>query len=37
VQKRSKNKEYCPSYLDLTIGGVVTYGEEDILKAKIFN
>lgn len=35
VQKRSKSKEYCPSYLDLTIGGVVTLGEEDIRKVLI--
>ena len=27
VQKRSKNKDYCPSYIDLAAGGVV--GIED--------
>jgi hypothetical protein len=34
VQKRSKFKEYCPSYLDLVIGGVVSTGEDDMLKVK---
>jgi isopentenyldiphosphate isomerase len=30
VQKRSIMKEFCPGYLDLCVGGVVSAGEENI-------
>jgi 8-oxo-dGTP pyrophosphatase MutT (NUDIX family) len=29
IQKRSKNKDYCPGYLDLAAGGVVGAHEEE--------
>ena len=30
VQKRSIKKEYCPGYLDLSSGGIVNSGDNDI-------
>ena len=30
IQIRSLNKEYCPGYLDLVTGGIISYGEDDI-------
>ena len=34
VQTRSMKKEYCPGYLDATVGGVVGDGEDVYLSAK---
>lgn len=35
VQKRSNLKEFCPGFLDLCVGGVVSEGEDDITKVFI--
>ncbi len=32
MQKRAKTKEYCPGYLDLIIGGMVSKEDSDNLK-----
>jgi isopentenyldiphosphate isomerase len=37
VQKRSMMKEFCPGFLDLTVGGVVAEGEDNITEVIIVN
>jgi hypothetical protein len=33
VQKRSMQKDYCPGYIDLAAGGVVSYSDIEIDKS----
>lgn len=30
VQKRSKNKDYCPGFIDLAVGGVVGFEDTSV-------
>ena len=34
IQKRTKTKDYCPGFWDLTTGGVVGAGEDDDVSAE---